>query len=209
MTVAPNDLFRVAAVGEAFNQRIILTHAYAVQTVSGAPSEATVSGFLLDQLRAGGGGDLFETLYLACLPPQYTLLYWQVQKVAPTRFRYYKFTRTQAGTHAAAARTANQAAVITFGTLLGGRSQVSNKHIGPIPEGVNVQVDGLVASAYKDKLSPLASGMLQSVGTFGDPANLVPCIPHRTPAGSYTLMFNNIVQSTIRVQRRRTVGLGE
>jgi len=208
MTIAANDLFRVEAVGSIFGQRIIITHAYSVLDVTGTVGEQAASGDLLEALRGGGGGDAWESAYLACLPASYSLLYWRVQKVAPVRYRYYKLTRGAAGTHASPTDATNQSAVLTFNTLLSGRSQIGNKHIGPIPQAATVQEDGLLAGAYKTLLSTLGDGMNDDI--LGAITNITfsPVIPHRTPAGSYTLISDYLVGDTVNVMRRRTVGRG-
>lgn len=208
MTVAVNDLFRIAAVGSAFGQRIMLTHAYQVVGIDPNQSELTVTTAILEALRGGGGGDLFETEYLACLPVDYTLDYWYAQKVAPVRYRYAKHTRGVTGTHADGCETANQAAVLTGTTVLSGRSQISNKHIGPIPQSANVQANGLVAAAYKAKLSALGAKMDNGLVDAAIGLSMFPVIIHPTPATSSTLIIDFQPQDTIRVMRRRTVGLG-
>lgn len=208
--IAVNDLLRINAVGSFANQRIILTHAYAVLTTDGSQTDQQGMDALINNIRGGlGAGDQWESAYLACLPAGYTLEYWQCQKVAPVRVHYTKFSRVVPGTHADTTNATNQAAVITLGTVLAGRSNVSNKHIGPIPQSVNVQSSGLVAAAYQGILSTLAANMLLDITDVPSGITFSPVIPHRLPAGAYTLLSNYSVGTTVRTMRRRTVGVGE
>lgn len=209
MTIAPNDLFRVQAVGEIFGQKIVLTHAYSVLDTPGGVSEAAASTDLLEELRGGGGSDKWETLYRAVMPPSYTFVKWRVQKVAPIRYRYYQVTRGVLGTHASDTEATNQTAVITFQTLLAGRNQVSNKHIGPIPQAATVQANGFVVAAYKTLLSTLADAMADDILGGVTAITFSPAIPHTSPLGTYTLIADYAIGDTINVMRRRTVGRGE
>lgn len=209
MTIAVGDLIRVAAVGEAFGQRIMLTQNYGVQNIVGPQPELDVINELLNELRAGGGGDLYETLYLACMPTDYSLSYWQAQKTNPVRYAYGRIMRGSAGTHAGPCEESNLAAVITMTTLLAGRDQVSNKHIGPLPGGGTVRNEGEIVIAYKNLLDTLGTALVATVTLAGTGVTLVPCIPHAAPLGTYTTIFDHTVQEQIRVMRRRTVRFGE
>jgi len=209
MTIAVGDIIRVAAVGECFGQRIMLTQNYGVQQITGPQPELDVVNELMNEIRAGGGGDLYESLYLACLPVDYELLYWQIQKTNPVRYAYVRTNRNTPGTHAGACEETNLAAVITMSTLLAGRDQVANKHIGPLPGGATVRVDGELAIAYKNLLDTLGTALASIVLLPVTGVTLAPCIPHAAPLGTYTTIHDNTTQDTIRVMRRRTVRVGE
>jgi len=208
MASAINDRFRVAVVGSCFGQRIMLTHCYAITSQTIGASDAVATTALLDQLRAGGGADIWEALYLDCLPAEYQLDYWYVQKDAPVRVRAAKVTRAVPGTHANPVLTANLAATITFNANLAGRPNLSTKHIGPLPDGAGVTADGEILAAYDTKLSALANGMMTQItaGIGGIVFDAV--IPHPAPAGSWTLIAGQSRGTTVRVMRRRTVRVG-
>jgi len=209
MTIAVNDLFRVEAHGEVFGQKIMLTHAYNVLDTPAGVSEAAASSDLLEELRAGGGSDKWETLYRAVMPPSWTLVKWRVQKVAPIRYRYYQVTRGVLGTHASDTEAPNQSAIITMQTLLAGRNQIGNKHIGPIPQAATVQDGGFLVAAYKTLLSALADAMVDDILGGVTAITFSPVIPHNSPAGSYTLIADYAIGDTVNTMRRRTVGRGE
>lgn len=209
MAVAPNDLFLLQAFGTCFNQRIMLTHWYYVGSVPGTAFEAQAANDLIDQVRAGGGGDQWETDYRNVLPPDYVLNEWRCQKVAPVRYRVQRQTRNVAGLHADSTEATNQAATISFTTLLAGRDQIATKHIGPIPQGAAVQVNGEVNGAYKTLLGTLAFEMLQPIVGPVTGAVFIPCIAHKTPFGSFTQIVQHQEGDTLRTMRRRTVRVGE
>lgn len=209
MTIAVGDLIRVAAVGSCFGQRIMMTHNYGVQQITGPQPEADVCNELLNELRGGGGGDLYESTYLSCLPVDYTLVRWVVQKTNPVRYAYFHVDRNTPGTHAGACEETNLAAAITFTTLLAGRDQVSTRHIGPLPGGATVRADGELVIAYKNLLDTLGLAMSSIIALPVTGVTLAPCIPHALPLGTYTTIQDNTTQEEIRVMRRRTVRVGE
>lgn len=208
MPVLANDVFSVQAVGSCFGQRVMLTHHYAATGVAGAPDDATAIDNLLNAV-SGAGLDQYETLYLACMPPQYTLDYWRVQKVTATRGAYKIESRTQVGTHAHNTETVNQSASLTYRGALGRRDNISVRKIGPIPQDVTVQDNGLITNAYKTILTSLAGGMLGTVIISAGAITLQACILHPAPVGSYTLVTTYLLGDTVNTMRRRTVGRGK
>lgn len=209
MTIAVGDIIRLNAVGSVFGQRIMLTLPYGVQQITGPQPEADVCNELLNEVRGGGGGDLFESLYLSCLPVDYQLVKWVAQKTNPIRYAYVKVNRNTPGTHAGACEETNLAAVITMSGYLAGRDQIANKHIGPLPGGATVRADGELVIAYKALLDTLGTALASTVLLPGTGVTLAPCIPHAAAPGTYSTIADNETQDTIRVMRRRTVRVGE
>jgi hypothetical protein len=208
MSVIANDVFSVQAVGSCFGQRIMLTHHYAATGVAGAPDDSTTLDNILAAM-SGAGLDTWETLYLACLPPEYTLDFWRVQKVTAVRGAYRIESRGALGTHAHSTETANQAAALTLQGVLGRRDNISVKKIGPLPQDVSVQDSGIITNAYKAKLASLASGMLGTVIVTAGSVTLKACVLHPAPFGSYTLLSRYLQGNTVNTMRRRTVGRGK
>lgn len=209
MTIALGDLIRVNYVGMAFNQRIMLTTAYAVDSINPAVSESVLCNAILNELRAGGGADLTESDYLAVMPPQYTLQRIVCQKVAPVRYAYFGVNRGSAGAHAAAARTGNLSAAVVFKGALGRRDNIATHKIGPIPEGATVQADGLLTVAYKDLLDTLADSLTSNIAIAAHGALLGAVIPNNAVPGSFTKIVDFETVDTVRTMSRRTVGRGE
>lgn len=207
MAITANALVQVSLIGTCFGQRIILTHVYKNQLASPVLNDYTTDlNEILDQVGVGGVDDLV-TPYLALMPQQYTLQRIRAQAIKPVRsVAIERNIVAGSGTHPDAATVANDAAVLTFRTQLAGRNQVSNKHIGPVPDGVSDQ--GLIIPAYRTLMGTLGTRMLSPVVPVGWASSLLAVVPH-IASGTGTEMYSFIAQDTSRVMRRRTVRVGE
>jgi len=206
------DVWQVSFRGEYNAQRIILTHTYRVAALTGIIPDALAAQTILDAVRGGvGGNDLIESKYLACLPAQYELLSIRAQNVKPNRRVYHEVVRNQPGTHAEVGETGNVAAVITLRTAFAGRSQVSNRHIGPIPSTGTVQVLGALTGAYKTLLGTLATALLQSWANLVPDITFEPVILHPIDLVPPVTdkVTTAIIGEQVRVMRRRTLRIGE
>lgn len=205
LTIAINDLVRVNFIGQCFGQKIVLTHAYRKSAGNTALDFLTELGALVDELKVGGGVDLL-TPYLACLPDDYQMVQIDAQKIKTTRYIKYSSPTVVNGTHISPATVANDSACITLKGELASRRSISNKHIGPVPDAVSNS--GLLQAAYRTKLATLAEKMLVDMTVAG--VNVYkPCIINGPNAIGYTEVEFYSIGLQSRVQRRRTVGLGE
>lgn len=208
MPVLVGDSVELQWIGSCFAQtiRMNLTYRCAVQNVG------RTTGQTLQELLTtvnGAGANAITPQYLACLPPQYSLLETRAQVIRPTRSAYTSqvFVGGTPGTHASPATVANDSAAVTRRTALAGRRQVSTLKVGPVPDAVSAA--GLLVAAYKVLLEAFAGRttitILNPVGT----EQFIPTILTATgfPDGRDLETFRIGDQS--RVQRRRTVGLGE
>jgi hypothetical protein len=210
MSASVGDIIAITAVGSAFNQLIMFTQTYAVVSVTGVISDQDEQQQMLDAVRAGvGGGDLWETLYLACLPPQYTLEKFRAQKVRPSRISYVETPRGAAGTHASDAFTANVSAAIPLTTNLARRDQLAVKKLGPIPDPSDVALNGFLTAAYQVKMNLFAAGLLSTMVTAAPVITAFPVIVHRNPAVPVDSLTKYRPQGTVRVKGSRTVGRGK
>lgn len=209
MDLEVGSIALVTAVGTYANQTIMFTQTYAA--VAAVPdTDANVAALaLLTALRAGGGGgDILETAYLGCLTENYTLTRWTVQIVQPVRGVIQSVNRGLPGLIEEDPHTANVAAAITLRTELAGRRYVANKHIGPAPTSATYLDGGVFKVAYTDKLVSLKNALLIGFNNILSGYWWKPCITHRAPLTGYSLVTSGVAQSSVRVQRRRTVGLG-
>jgi hypothetical protein len=215
MSVALNDLFLLTLEGTCYNQRIMFTHGYRVNDDGGgAITENAASVALLAQTDVGGAADL-TTDYLALLPAAYTLTRAKVQKIAPIRYRYYYTDHAYAGAHASNTQVTNLAATLTVTSRLAGRSEVANKHIGPLPYGATVEASGDITGAYKTLMETFGAHLLGDIaGGIGTLA-FRPVIIHRTLDAEghiigYTSsdVFQQSISLPVGTMRRRTVGRG-
>lgn len=201
--LAVNDRVQVSIWGLCFNQRIILSHWYKVTQVNGDPRTVTQDLLaIIAKLKDGGPADIV-TPYLACLATQYIPQTIRVQKITTPRSAYQSANIAAGTPEGQDATVANDSAVLTLRTDRAGRSQISNKHIGPVPDAASAA--GLVTNAWRAKLAVLGVALLSEV-TFGETGSMVPVVPH--PNGSADQLVGQIIGETSRVQRRRTVGIG-
>lgn len=207
MAVAVNDLFLVTVNGLAYNQRIMLTLGYRVADAVGSHTEQEVSEALAAALAAGGTADIV-TPYTECLSTATVLTDVWAQKIEPNRFRRYNAPAGLSGQGGPSDAT-NLAAVLTLQTALSGRSQQANKHIGPIPQGPDWTTEGVLTTDFKILLAALGDALVDTVAVLTGDIVLIPCIIHGPGAPlPSTDIITYAVQDTIRVMRRRTVGLG-
>lgn len=206
--IALNDIILLSFRGTYQQQRILFTHTYAVTAVPASPTPAAdfVEDFLVNiqasPTNLSGG-------YLSLMPTNYTLQEIRAQIVAPVRQVVQKLAIDDNGA-ANAASTGNLAAVITLNTALAGRSQVSNKHIGPIPS--DATNGGSISVAYKNAMDVFGSLLTTTVQSISGSGTATPVIYHRTPpvgTAIYDEILNFVSQTTTRVMRRRTLGVGE
>lgn len=208
MALKNGDFVRVWTRGVCFGQRIILTHNYLiVGDFPVANSIATDLELILTAWAPAGVLDA-TTPYLACLPPQFSLQEIRAQLFSPTRsaYRSVLFVGGAPGTNAGAATVANDSGCITMRTEKAGRSQVANQHIGPAPDAASAA--GVLTAAYTATLATLGSKLVQAFVPPTSGSLVVPVIFHRATATSDTIN-QFIIGPQSRVQRRRTVGIGE
>ena len=207
MSLNLNDIVRVDYRGTCYGQRIILTTSYRVSVAFTAGGTISSDlGLILSTLGPGGVNDI-PIVYLPCLQNAYTLDEMRAQVIAPVRsaYRSILFVADNAGT-GGAGTVANDSAAITLRGPLSGRQNVATKHIGPVPDSVSA--NGLLTNAYKAALQNLINGLGTLVTPVANPGRLRSVI---TPANatSFVEWTDARIGNQSRVQRRRTVGLGE
>lgn len=207
MGLLNNDWVQVSIRGKCFNQEIIATHHY---LVSGDYNAVTSVAADLDDIKANitlaGANDIL-TSYLACLPPQYTLLELRTQRIRAVRsaFRVTSFAGI-VGTNANAATVACDSGAITLRGDLAGRSKVSVKKIGPLPDGASVA--GLLTAAQTALHSTWASKLITAFAPIGSGSLMVPIVPHPDLI-TFDILNNFLVGTESRVMTRRVVGRGK
>jgi len=206
MPIADDSVIQVTFRGSYAGQRIMMVRHY---TNFGVFPAGTIQANLqevIDDVAAAGTLNI-ETSYRAALPPEYQLEEIRAQLIKPTRSAYTLQALAAApGTWATSALTGNRSAVITLRTPDAGRDQVSNMHIGPSPD--DSSVDGVLTVAYDTALSALASKLVTTFTMANGVVVLAPIIYHRA-AGTKSVVNGFHINPYARVERRRTVGLGE
>lgn len=212
MAVTLNDIVQLSMRGVIAGQRIIMVRTYRCS----APSSSTTTytedmQALIAKVSSDALGGI-RGRYLSLLPTAFTLSDIRAQVIYPTRRVLVSTTQTgQNGSNEGSGNVTNLAGVITFRTALSGRKQVSNVHIGPIPS--DVISAGSLDAAYRLPMTELKDLLVAVLTPTGfDVASWTPCIYHRTgatPALRSDDILTGVVQTTARVMRRRTVGVGE
>lgn len=131
-----------------------------------------------------------------------------IQRIAPSRMVPQEFVKNQAGDVVASVDTGNLAATISRRGSQAKRSDIGSVHI-PLPQDPSVYALGSLTPAYLQKLTDLAA-IIQANITTPSGTIMEPVIYHPGPEAvpNFSFVGAAFPQSTVRVMRRRTVGLG-
>jgi len=203
---ATGQVYQVTFVGTMCLQRIMNTFHYVVENVpvGGATVEQVYDALETHFEAPGSKIDLF----CDCVPTSYTMDAMWIQCIGPTQ-RYVKRSVTEgvSGLFPFSADLANVSGVITRTTEKSGRSQVSSLHlpIGATPDWLN---DGVLRGDVITAYQLLCDDIPVQIG--GAPLlSLDPVIYHGpVPFAVPDDIIRAVPQTTARVMRRRTVGLG-
>ena len=201
---AVGDIIAVTLNGLWHVQRVQSTLTYRVTSVVGAP---TTSGFATALDTAFNAANKLYQRWRECCPSNYTLNYVDIQTIRPTRVVRDTFSKLLGGLSGQASSTANIAAVISKRGSLANRHNMGSIHVPYTNLDVGMH-DGIVGNAMQASLLNLS---LEVVGPYavGALGNVVPVIwGPKTPTVSYDIT-SAFGQQTVRVMRRRTVGVGK
>jgi len=200
--------YLITFVGELCNQKVLNTFWYSLEDVGAAASVNAVYDIIQAQLAIA---TLLADDFRGACPENYTHQQTWIQAIKPDRIMKRIVNVNLDGTFASTAATANLAAVIERRAEIADRKSVSTLHV-PLPEPVDVGVSGIITvAAYKTRLETLATEMLQNITSGGGaPTVLKPVVFNPKPAAppGNRFVIQTTVQDTVRVMRRRTVGLG-
>lgn len=154
------------------------------------------------------GPTLFNDVYTTVLSTAATNVTWWFQKVYNVRFvRYMKIPSVVDGQAGGAPLPQNVAACITLRGENVGRSKRATKHIGAIPSPF--VADGYINALGLAGYVPLKNRMTDRFDVYGDGSVvLTPIVYHRSDPPLSEVIFSGAVMSSVRILRRRTVGLG-
>lgn len=162
--------------------------------------EQIISSF---DITPGGWSDLLSK----CCHENFSIDWIQAQYVWPTRMAYLRrATETTAGTLVGTEAPPNVSATITYQCDGVGRHQRGNQHIGGL-RGEDV-TEGRLALTLFDDLKTLADFLAEPTIALDVGFAYEMCIFQRAAPGASAFVTHNTVQTTSRVERRRTVGLG-
>jgi hypothetical protein len=201
--LAVNDIVEISIEGKINDQQTISTFHYRVGSISGAfPMFGQLAAFLT-ALRAD---DKLFNSYQHVTSDQLDRLNMYAQVIYPIRYRYTNDEAPdETGAVDSLAFPPNVQASITRAAERAGRRYVSHLAVPAVPIGAIV--DGKVTDAYKLDLLSLANEMVASY-VLPSGAELNPVIFHPQFSPIFDQITFAFPQTTSRVQRRRTVGLG-
>lgn len=191
--------------GECLGQTILNVFHYEVTTVSTTPSVATeVTNFLTKWRNAAIAGE-FMANFLACMPANYTVRKYTGQAIRPERYVRQAQVIPDIGSRENTS-VSNLQASITFQTAFAGRSQVGGKRM------LMTEVDadgGFISNALRGALTAFSLNCALPISVTAGGGIYTPIIYHRPPLiDTRRTIIGAFPQETVRVIRRRTVGLG-
>lgn len=209
MPINANDIIRITYFSTAFNQRILFHMDYRVgNPPTGSGTTQQQLDVLCDLFAATGTGTYLDA-YRGMLGDNVTVNTVRAQVIYPIRSAFEEDVISLAGlSPEGPCTTPNVCAVATFRTALAGRKQISNKHIGPIA-AAGYDLGRLTSQLQTDLGDFVEKWKLPAVDANNGGYN--PGIYHRAgdgPAQKFDPITAGTGQTTVRVMRRRTVGVG-
>lgn len=174
------------------------------------PGPATAVTMIADLLATMGPGEANDrvTDYLQACATDYTLTGIRLQGVFPTRLRAQDRIINSPGTCPGNTQATNINGTVTLRTFKAGRNQQATYKIPALAEGQ--YANGRLDAAMRTRLTTLGEMFIDPMVFPGTAIVLRPVIYHRKkpfPMESDEVQ-TFIVGDTVRVLRRRTVGLG-
>lgn len=207
MAVTAGDTIQITWLGRCFAQRIMLDLTYRVTVGNATLTTTQVLQELNSHIFVAGAGDM-TTDYIALLPPSYSLEEIRSQVLRPVRQAFVPLgTAGTVGTNANPATVASDAASIVRRTNLAGRRHVSTLKIGPVPDGGSAA--GLLTVAYRTLLATFGQKTLNPIVLPVSTVQLIPTILTALGDADGRDLTTFLIPTTSRVNRRRTVGVGE
>lgn len=201
-----NDIVEFRLAGTLFGQKVLNVFHYRVEFDSGLPTYAQAIKAAADGFGVGTNNPTLALLACACAA--YTLDGIWAQRIYPTRDRGYYSAFALPGTNAGTCGSGNQSATIEKWSWVGTRHGIGATHVPGVPQ--ESQVDGKWNNAYTTLLTALAGKIATPYSPPTDTACVMtPVILNRAAKAASVALNGTSVQSTVRVMRRRTIGVGK
>lgn len=208
MAVAALSVIEVSFRGVVDQQSVITTRTYANEnSIPDPTTPRQLQDLFLATIQAGQPNDLV-TDYLAVCATDYLLTRLRVQIVKPVRIAAVEAVLAGAGTRVGVTQATNINGTITFRSSLAGRKEVATIHPPALPEGE--YINGNLTVGMRAALTALGEKFSENVVIAAPFSVWRPVIFHRTalPGAQFSDINSFAVGETVRVMRRRTVGLG-
>lgn len=153
-----------------------------------------------------GVGKLFDT-WTAYVNNALVNIKTRVQVIYPVRYAYKEFVNTTTtGAGLGLPAPPNVSCVFTRRGVDAGRGNVGTTHLPGI--NLNDISNGRVTAGAQTNIGTIAAQAIATVASGIAGVNLIPILYKRSAPGSSVPPKTYIVQTTTRIERRRTVGLG-
>jgi hypothetical protein len=195
-------ILQVLLRGNLFGQECMNTLHYRYSGPVAASGQA-----LLETIALSPAFTAMEATWNACISQDVSNMNTALQWIYPLRYRAFTVPMIPAIGDAGVTGTANTAASIAFFADNATRHGVANKHIFGVP--TNVMINGELSDAYVNTKLSIFAESYKTPLFIAAGQGLDPIIYNRqTPANSLAIVSYR-VNTLVRTQRRRTVGVGK
>jgi len=206
MAISVGDIVAVSFMGTINAQRTVSTLHFRAADASGTAT-ATLMQNLITLVRAGGGGgNTLETTFLNCCAQNFTLDSIRAQKISTVRAKFEQQLRAVPGNVAVDCDITNVSGVITKQGALANRHNIGSMHMPAVPNGYASAGD--CSGTYLTLLNAWAAKFTDVQTVAADTVNYFPVIFNKTIPADSAFISSAFPQTSLRVMRRRTVGLG-
>lgn len=204
--VNQGDIVQVSVQGLCLGQMTLATMEYICTASSTSPSYVTAVQNIADNFRTGPINS-WAAAYVAVAPNNWTLVNVRAQVIYPTRGIFRVSAASTPGGYGSGASTTNVTGVITKRTISGKRWGLGRLHLAPLPNGSFG--DGVLTGAYTSLLATLVSYIPQTLVMNSETTALMPILFSINTPTRQTPVISADLQNTVRVLRRRTLGVGK
>jgi len=202
------SILEVGIVGRHEGQRTLNLLHYKAENIAAEPLDFTPRAEeFFDQLNALDG---LIPRYLDCVGQDYTLSEIRLQLLSPTRYAYQVFVVNGVGSEAQESLPPNDGVTLTKKNDKVGRHNRGSIHMPAVP--TTFVANGYITRAASLVYGNLSHKMIEPITLTQSPSPAMawqPVIYNRL-APSTSPVYNQVqIQLTTRVNRRRTVGVGE
>lgn len=208
MPVAAGHIMEVAFKFKLYNQIVMnIWHFLTINTPT-TTDEITSQDDMVNRLRSLGPFDLV-TPYMATASSDLVLTNITAQYIYPTRIQRSDFSVSNSGSSPSPCNAPNLSANLQLSTGFAGRKYRGSVHMNGIPN--DKYTSGTLTSGqitlYNVFLTALIIPITETAGTGKWGLTIL----HRSNpiTGANTLVTGGFTHDTLRVQRRRTVGVGK
>lgn len=193
----------ITAEGKLAGQLVMNVWHYYMEKEGGIEDGRAAALDVMNTIQIGGG---WWDDYLACMCDQVTDVHLYAQWITPQRYAYITSPLLAAtGVIGTDPLPPNDQASITLRSERAGRHSIGRKAIAGVP--VASVTNGILQPAYIALLNALAD-KLDDVYVGDEGEDYTPVIFNRVTPELSEVIVEGFGQTTVRVERRRTVGVG-